>query len=193
MNTAESVKAKLRNRAKSDQRSYEEILMVYGLERMLYRLSISPHSNYFVLKGGILLYAIYEGKFMRGTADVDLLGEGIQNSIMEVEAMFRKIFAIVCPDDGILFDTNTLTVRQTSELKSNPGISIGIDGFLNKTKIRVNIDVGFGDVIFPGKTMMEYPTLLESYPSPVLQVYSIESVSNISFFQYLIRLLQVTA
>jgi len=41
MNIVESTKAKLKNKAVRDNRSYDEVLTVYGLERMLYRLSIS--------------------------------------------------------------------------------------------------------------------------------------------------------
>jgi hypothetical protein len=59
MNIVESTKAKLKNSAVTNNRSYNEVITVYGLERMLYRLSLSPYKEHFILKGGILLYALF--------------------------------------------------------------------------------------------------------------------------------------
>ena len=45
MNIVESTKAKLKNRAVKNNRSYNEVITVYGLERMLYCLSIHLARN----------------------------------------------------------------------------------------------------------------------------------------------------
>lgn len=68
MSIQDSIKAKLKNRAIQEKRTFNEILTVYALERMLYRLSISEYAKHYILKGGILLYALYKGDFKRGTA-----------------------------------------------------------------------------------------------------------------------------
>lgn len=39
----------------------------------------------------------------------------------------------------------------------------------------MQIDIGFGDVIVPGPTEVEYPTMLD-FPAPVLQAYPRETV-----------------
>lgn len=57
---ADSVKAKLKNYARESGRSFQEALVYYGLERTIYRISVSEYADHFVLKGGIFLYAIFE-------------------------------------------------------------------------------------------------------------------------------------
>src|SRR5207253_7440613 len=42
-------------------------------------------------------------------------------------------------------------------------------------RISMQIDIGFGDVIVPGPTEVEYPTLLD-FPAPVLRAYPKETV-----------------
>lgn len=175
MNNVNSIKAKLKNRAIKENRTFQEVLTVYGLERALYRLSISPYSESFVLKGGILLYAMYNGDFKRGTADVDLLGQNITNDIQIIEKTFIDIFKIQYSDDGIVFDISTLNATRITEFKKTPGVNITIEGFLDKTKIHVHIDIGFGDIVYPNPITMEYPTLLE-HIAPIIQTYSKESI-----------------
>ena len=53
---AESVKARLKNFAVSSGCTFQDALVYYGLERTIYRLSVSPYASHFVLKGGIFLY-----------------------------------------------------------------------------------------------------------------------------------------
>ncbi|HAF85475.1 MAG TPA: nucleotidyl transferase AbiEii/AbiGii toxin family protein [Sphaerochaeta sp.] len=180
MNIVESTKAKLKNRALKNNRSYNEVITVYGLERMLYRLSISHYKEHFVLKGGILLYALFEGNYMRGTADVDFLGHNISNTTDEMKTVFKEVFSIECPKDGIRFDLDSLRAIYIAEFKKYAGINISIDGYLGRTKLRVTIDIGFGDVIFPSSILMEYPTLLDQ-ERPMILAYTIESVISEKF------------
>ena len=79
MNT-DSVKAKLKNFAEENGITFQEALIYYGLERTIYRISVSNYSDHFVLKGGIFLYAIYDRKYERVTTDIDLLARRISNS-----------------------------------------------------------------------------------------------------------------
>lgn len=81
MISAESVKAKLKNHAKESGHTLQDELTMYGLERTLYRISISPYQEKFTLKGGILLYAMFDGEFARATTDIDLLARGTSNDI----------------------------------------------------------------------------------------------------------------
>ena len=125
MNIAESTKAKLKNKAVRDNRSYDEVLTIYGLERMLYRLSISSCKQHFILKGGVLLYALYQGNYMRGTADVDFLGYNVSNQIDDIMTLFTEVFSIDCPEDSIRFDLDSLSAIQIAEFKKicwHPGI-----------------------------------------------------------------------
>ena len=62
---ADSVKARLKNFAVSSGCTFQDALVYYGLERTIYRLSVSPYASHFVLKGGIFLYAIFDRKYER--------------------------------------------------------------------------------------------------------------------------------
>jgi len=95
---ADSVKAKLKNFAVSSGCSFQEALVYYGLERTIYRISVSPYAGHFVLKGGIFLYAIFDRKYERATTDVDLLARRISNSAEEMKSVFREIFALDVDD-----------------------------------------------------------------------------------------------
>lgn len=50
-NIAASVRYRLLEMARRSGRSFNERLLYYAIERFLYRLSRSPHSGKFVLKG----------------------------------------------------------------------------------------------------------------------------------------------
>ena len=175
MSIQDSIKAKLKNRAIQEKRTFNEILTVYALERMLYRLSISEYAKHYVLKGGILLYALYKGDFKRGTADVDLLGYLSSNDLLTIENSFKVIINLPCPEDGIYYVVSTLKVGRINELKKYPGVKVSIECFLSKTKISVQIDIGFGDVVHPKIELIDYPTLLD-LPAPIIHTYSKESV-----------------
>ena len=61
MKSAASVKDRLNNRSKSTGKTMQELLTAYALERTVYRLSISRYRENFTLKGGIFLYAVFDG------------------------------------------------------------------------------------------------------------------------------------
>lgn len=67
MISAISVKDQLKNRAIATGKTMQETLTTYGLERTVYRLSVSEYKERFTLKGGIFLYALFDGEFVRAT------------------------------------------------------------------------------------------------------------------------------
>ncbi len=78
------MKARLRNFAIETGHTFQEALTYYGLERTIYRLSVSKYAEHFVLKGGIFLYAIFQREYVRTTTDVDLLACRISNGAEEM-------------------------------------------------------------------------------------------------------------
>ena len=50
-NIATSVRQRLLNLARSEGRDFQTLLVAFGLERLIFRLSKSPHRDKFVLKG----------------------------------------------------------------------------------------------------------------------------------------------
>ena len=105
----DEVKDRLKNQAKEDGRTMQDELVTYGLERAIYRLSISEYAERFTLKGGIFLYALFDGNFARATTDIDLLAQHISNDAEAMKKVFHNIFSIEC-DDALRFDLDSLDV-----------------------------------------------------------------------------------
>ena len=174
MTSAASVKERLKNKAVATGKTVQELLTVYGLERTVYRLSISDYAERFTLKGGIFLYALFEGEFARVTRDIDLLAEGISNDAEIMRTVFADIFSTEC-DDALRFDMSTLAVRDITEFKKYHGVNVSIMAFMERTKIPVSIDIGFGDVISPDRIKINFPVILEM-DIPQIYAYSLASV-----------------
>lgn len=174
MISAISVKDRLRNQAIASGKTFQETLTAYGLERTVYRLSISEYKERFTLKGGIFLYALFDGEFARATRDIDLLAKNIPNSSEDIKKVFENIFSVEC-DDALKFDLSTLDVKDITEFKEYHGVNVSITTYLDRTKIPVSVDIGFGDVIYPDRVKMDFPVLLDM-EVPEIYVYSISSV-----------------
>ncbi|MCI5712364.1 MAG: nucleotidyl transferase AbiEii/AbiGii toxin family protein [Lachnospiraceae bacterium] len=174
MTNAISVKDRLKKQAIEDGKTMQDKLLTFGIERTIYRLSVSPYAERFTLKGGIFLYALFDGAYARATMDIDLLAQRIPNDVEEMKKIFRDIFSIKC-DDALKFGLNTLEVINITEFKEYHGVNVFIMGYLDRTKVPVSIDIGFGDVIYPERVKMEFPVLLDM-EVPEVYAYSIYSV-----------------
>lgn len=174
MTNAISVKDRLKKQAIEDGKTMQDKLVTFGLERTIYRLSVSPYAERFTLKGGIFLYALFDGEYARSTVDIDLLVQRIPNDAEEMKKVFKNIFSIEC-DDALRFDLNTLDVTNITEFKEYHGVNVSIMGYLDRTRVPVSIDIGFGDIIYPERMKMEFPVLLDM-EVPEVYTYSIYSV-----------------
>lgn len=174
MISATSVKDRLKNQAASGGKTFQEALIAYGLERTVYRLSVSEYMERFTLKGGIFLYALFEGQFARATSDIDLLAGNMPNDSEDMKNVFENIFSIEC-DDALRYDLDTLDVVDITEFKEYHGVNVSIMAYLDRTKVPISIDIGFGDVIYPEKVKMEFPVMLDMEPA-IIYAYSIASV-----------------
>ena len=173
MRSVASVKDRLRNYAKKSGRTVQDVFTVYVLERILYRISVSEYADNFTLKGGILLYGLYTEDFTRATTDIDLLSGNISNDREELKKVFSEILSIKT-DDPIRFDLEKLDIINITEFKKYHGVRVTTTAYLDRTRIAVGIDIGFGDVIYPGRVKMDYPTLLNDQ-APSMFAYSIYS------------------
>lgn len=174
MTNAESVKARLKKSAKENKRLFQDELVIYCLERTIYRISQSDYNENFTLKGGIFLYALFEGEFSRATRDIDLLGRSVDNTVETMRKVFERIFLIKF-DDAIDFDLKSISIKSITEFKEYPGINVSVTAMLDKTRVPVSIDIGFGDVIYPERVIMDFPTLLDM-EIPKIYAYSLSSV-----------------
>jgi predicted nucleotidyltransferase component of viral defense system len=174
-NLSASLRARLLYLAKSEDLSFQLVIIRYLQERLLYRLSVSPYSKSFYLKGGALMYA-FGGNKTRFTLDIDLLGKAIANNTQTIKSAFSEIASTVCPSDGVVFNPKTIQAEEISEQNKYNGIRIFIDASFHTIKQRLQVDVGFGDEIIPTpNSTIDYPVLLSDLEVPNLLAYSTET------------------
>ena len=188
-NKAASIRAKLMNIARAEKIDFDFLLLRYFQERFLYRLAISEFSDRFILKGGLLLICLKMPR-SRPTKDIDFLAKEIKNDPAELEHIFRSITAISC-NDGVKFTSSSLISEQIKENADYEGIRIKIDATLGQARKKLQMDIGFGDVIIPRAMRIEFPTLLEEKP-PRIKVYSIESIIS-EKFEAMVKLAMVNS
>lgn len=177
-NKSASVRAKLASIARAENTDFDALLLRYLQERFLYRLGISKFSSRFVLKGGLFLVCLQMPK-SRPTKDIDFLAEEIKNDPAELERIFAAI-AGMAYDDGVQFLPSSISSETIKEDADYEGIRLKIDATLGQARQRLQMDIGFGDIIIPQAIQMEFPTILPE-ESPKVKAYSIESVISEKF------------
>ena len=170
-NVSASVRQRLAELAKQRRLAFARLLIQYGVERLLYRLSQSRHAEKFVLKGA-MLFVIWEGAQHRETRDLDLLGFG-ENSMEGLIRVFREICGVKVPDDGLVF--GDITATPIVAVQEYGGVTVKIQAKLGQARIVINVDIGFGDRVTPRPKLMDFPALLD-FPVPRVRAYPIETV-----------------
>lgn len=165
---AASIRARLKQCADARRQDFNLTLTHYGLERLLYRLSISPHADSYLLKGA-LLFAIWYEQPHRPTRDADLLGFGLDDVDSAVSA-FREICGIAV-DDGIAFDAASVRGTVIRKEAGYGGVRIDLRATLDGARITLQVDIGFGDAVTPSPQAIRYPVLLDGLPAPQLRSY----------------------
>ena len=171
-NVGASVRQRLLNLAHARGQPMELLLTRYALERLLHRLSLSPHRERFMLKGAMLLATWFDEPH-RATRDVDLLGFGdaAEDALL---ATFREIMAVEL-DDGVGFDLKGLRIEAVREEVEYGGSRLRTTAALAGARIPITVDIGFGDAVEPGVEYIDLPVLLDM-PSPHLRAYPPETV-----------------
>ena len=172
-NVAASVQAKLLTLSRESKLSLQDLLERYCIERLLYRLSISPHRSRFILKGAMLLIVWGEGSSERVTRDADLLGFG-DNSPEAVSKTFREISAQKVADDGVTYELETVVAEAIRAAQEYVGVRVTIRARVGNARIPVQADIGFGDAFSLEPEEIEFPSLLDM-PKPLLRAYTKET------------------
>lgn len=168
-----SVKQRLLNLSRERIETFNIILIRYGIERFLYRLTQSPYVDEFILKGA-MLFAIWAEKPHRPTQDVDLLGSGDPSS-ERLTTVFRDICNTTVEPDGLVFDPATVDVQPIRKDSVYDGMRVRIAATLGTARIALQVDVGFGDAVTPIAREQQLDSML-ALPSPVLRTYPPETV-----------------
>jgi hypothetical protein len=170
------VRRQLQRRRRSTGEDFQQLLERYALDRFLYRLGLSRHRSTLVLKGAVLFSAWLDIPH-RPTRDVDF---ALMQSPAESDlALVRDIVADVCvvdvPEDGVTFDSESISVEAIREGASYAGARATLLAGIGTARVKVQIDVGFGDVVTPGPNEELIPAMLDQARASVL-AYPRESV-----------------
>jgi predicted nucleotidyltransferase component of viral defense system len=161
-----SLRQRLLNIAHEEHVDFQTVLTRFGLERFLYRLGQSKHRDEFLLKGAFLYYA-WQNDVARPTRDIDLLGRGTPD-IARLTTVINDIISCSVEDDGLDFDSDTIQGQPIREASLYDGIRFKLSAMIGRTKIPLQVDIGFGDAIGTSATVLKYPTLLDHRPPSVL-------------------------
>lgn len=177
-NIEASVRALLQNKAKETNRPFQEVLQYYGMERFLYRFSRSEYADKFILKGA-LMFTVWQVPQRRATLDIDF-SSTYDNQIATIEKVIRDVCKVSVAPDGLVFDSQTIKGQKMKEDADYEGVRVKFRAFLERARIPMQIDVGFGDVIYPKPKAIRYPVILD-FPKPHLKGYPAESVVSEKF------------
>lgn len=151
--------------------NYYEILQRYMFERVLERISISKYQDNFILKGGLLLSAMF-GIDNRMTKDMDATITGINVSKDKMLKVLNEILSINLKD-GVKFDVIDITdIREDDEYGGN---KYHIVGKLQSLKVNLEIDISTGDKVTPRELKYKYPLIFEDR-TIMISSYNIETI-----------------
>jgi hypothetical protein len=171
---AASIRQRLLNHAKAHGDDYQRILTRYAIERLLFRLSQTEARDSYVLKGAMLFVTWPEHSF-RPTGDLDLLGHGDPDPAA-ITALFAQICQVEVPEDGVIFNPDTLKLESVREEEKYQGVRLTLRGHLGTAVIPVQVDIGFGDRVYPAPSRRIFPSLLPDLPAADVLMYPPETV-----------------
>lgn len=167
---AQSVQTRLRANADLEDRPYDELLQLYGIERFLYRLARSKHRDALVLKGALLL-RVWLGFDSRPTRDIDLLcPEGTDQE--GVRKILTDIVETEVEDDGLELEADSIAVRSIRPHSPVLGWRAKFDGYIGRSYLRFQVDIGLGDIAVPDPEEVRFGGLLD-FPVAEVKAYTV--------------------
>lgn len=159
----------MRNLSTESGKEFQNIFRQFIQERFLYRLSKSKFSNNLILKGALLFIA-HDISRHRPTRDIDFLGSSITNEKEEITNVIKEILKIEC-EDGLRFDSAEIETEDIDDHGNYKGIRVKFYAYIENSRERIQLDIGYGDTITGGPVEIDFPVLLE-FPAPRIKVYS---------------------
>ncbi len=169
---AMSLKAKIRNIAKSKNIPAQVILQNYMFERFLNRLSASEYKDKFVLKGGMLVAALV-GIDNRATMDLDTTLKNLPLTPDAIEKALNDIFVIDLNDD-VRFVLKGISPIREDDIYG--GYRVALDAIYETIVTPMTIDVSTGDVITPNAVKFDFIGIFDNNLTFEVWAYNIETV-----------------
>ncbi len=112
----------------------------------------------------------------RPTVDADALARNMPSNEQAVAERVAAIAELLDPDDGVTFDTSTITTRVIRDEALYSGLRVAMDARIATATVKLRLDVNFGDPITPAPQIVEIPALRSGTPSVRVLGYPIETV-----------------
>ena len=177
-NIPASVRARLQNIAAETSRPFSEVLQYYAMERFLYRFSQSKYARQFILKGA-LMFTVWQVPERRTTLDIDFSAR-FSNKVAAIEDVIKDVCKIPVAPDGLVFNAAKVKAKNIKENTDYEGVRVKFHGLLGRSRVAMQIDVAFGDSLYPAPAIINYPVILD-LPKPRLKGYPLESVVSEKF------------
>lgn len=184
-----SVRGKLENLAKKSGRPLQELMQYFVIERFLFRLSQSEYADRFVLKGA-LMFTVWGSPQSRATRDIDLLARA-ENSADGMSDMMKVVCRQPVESDGVAFLSDSVRGAVIQENAEYSGVRVTFVAMIQNARCPMQIDIGFGDVIYPTAPLIDYPTMLD-FETPRLKGYPKETVIA-EKFEAMVKLGQINS
>lgn len=168
-----SLLARLRNVARQQNLPVDTMLLLYTQQGFLARLDRSLHSEQFVVKGGMSLYARYRSA-ARPTQDLDLAARHLPNTPEGIHEALIEIVMQPFPD-SLTFDPADITTREMQIESEYQGVAAQVTATVGRARQTLPIDVSFGNVITPAPVTLAFPSMLVTEEVNV-RVYPLETV-----------------
>lgn len=164
----------MRNQSDEIKRPFAEVLQYYAMERFLYRLSKTRYADKFILKGGLLFY-VWNLPLRRSTRDIDFRGyvSGNRSTLLKI---IHEVISVSAPEDGLAFDSQSILVDETQIDVAYQGIRVKLSVLLERTRVSLQIDIGFSDEITLKAETIEYPNILPDQKTVRVKGYPKETV-----------------
>lgn len=173
-NVAASILARLRNQSQKMERPFAEILQYFAMERFLYRLSKTGYADKFILKGGLMFY-VWDLPLRRPTRDIDFRGY-VSSTRKTLLKIVNDVIAVSVPEDGIVIDPESVSVEETQIDADYRGIRVKMTALLERSRIPLQIDIGFSDDLSAKAETVEYPAILPDLKAARMKAYPKETI-----------------
>ncbi|MCL4103400.1 MULTISPECIES: nucleotidyl transferase AbiEii/AbiGii toxin family protein [unclassified Fibrobacter] len=170
---AASVLAKIRNKSKEMGWNSMQSLQLFCQEEFIRRINLSKYKDTFILKGGLLIYAL-SNFGSRTTRDADFLVENLSNSPEKMREIIHEIINTESENDFVTFELANL--KEIAKEKKYTGVSAFLIVKIKNTRTGINIDFGFGDTIIPKPKTATFPVQVEGFSCPQVRVYPVETI-----------------
>ncbi len=155
--SADSLKAKLKNKAKEINIPSDTLLKMFMFEKLLIRVSNSKYKNNFILKGGFLISSIF-GINLRSTVDIDTTIKGLPLNKESLAIIIKDIINVKI-DDNCTLEISDIKDIRVEDIYNGYAVILKVS--MDKLWTFIRLDVTTGDEITYREVEFDYKTILE--------------------------------